>query len=793
MRRTAGSLLALLIPLVHATGAFATITPMSQLHVNDANGLSLLNGQAVTVQGTVTTSKLLFQPSNVDFHLQDATGGADVFQFGTGSFTAEPGDSLEVTGTLTQFNGLMEISSPLTVTHLGTGVTPVPLVLTCLDVANSYNLGTNTDANESRLIRVNNVTITSGTWPAAGVNGTLTINDGTGPTILFIDKDTNVDGSTPPPAVFNIVGILRQFDSSSPYTTGYEIVPRAISDVSGAGCQGPELSVPTVEQISSTGVTITWTTDSPSTSVVDHGTTSGMYTGNVTDPSLTTTHTVALTGLDPRTLYYFQVSSTDGDGTCDTPEHAFVTFPAPNTPGEIQVYFNQDVDHSVSTGTDAQQFVDMPTKAIELINSAKRSIDATFYYFDIPAITDALIAAKNRGVQVRLILGQGNSPTEAARLDPAGIPYIYSNFGGNHAAGIMHSKYILVDAAPGPKDDAYVWTGSWNCFAAAMQEANNVIVFHDYGMAAAFTLDFNQMWGSSTATPNAATSKMGAFKVEVIPHQFEVGGIRVEGYMSPSDIPETRMIQYIQQAQHSQLFCIFDFTSDPLSLAMRAHRDSVPGFVVSGMFEGSQVGQFSEWCNLDNSTGSGCTPTTPWTPRADVFKDVETQFTILHHKYQIFDEGWPAAAVWTGSHNWSSAAKTNNDENIVVVHDPTIANLYYQEWTARYRASGGTALSVDPVSTTAGVALAACRPNPSSGPTTFRYSIARDAADVNLAIFDVTGRTVRTLVSGAAHAGTHQVAWDGRDDSGRLKRAGVYYYRLRSGGETRSRLLVLTH
>jgi hypothetical protein len=286
---------------------------------------------------------------------------------------------------------------------------------------------------------------------------------------------------------------------------------------------------------------------------------------------------------------------------------------------------------------------------------------------------------------------------------------------------------------------------------------------------------------------------MGAFKVEVIPHQFQVGGIRVEGYMSPSDIPETRMIQYIQQAQHSQLFCIFDFTSDPLSLAMRAHRDSVPGFVVSGMFEGSQVGQFSEWCNLDNSTSSGCTPTTPWTPRADVFEDVETQFTILHHKYQIFDEGWPAAAVWTGSHNWSSAAKTNNDENIVVVHDPTIANLYYQEWTARYRASGGTTLSVDPVSTPAGIALAACRPNPSSGPTTFQYSIARDAADVNLAIFDVTGRTVRTLVSGAVHAGTHQVAWDGHDDSGRLKRAGVYYYRLRSGGETRSRLLVLTH
>ena len=127
-----------------------------------------------------------------------------------------------------------------------------------------------------------------------------------------------MDGSTPPPAVFDVVGILRQFDSSSPYTTGYEIVPRSISDVSGAGCQGPALSVPVVEGIGSTGVTIK--DDRFAFDVGrDYGTTSGMYSGNVSDPTLTTTHTVAITGLDPRTLYYFQVSSTDGDGTCDTP------------------------------------------------------------------------------------------------------------------------------------------------------------------------------------------------------------------------------------------------------------------------------------------------------------------------------------------------------------------------------------------------------------------------------------------------------------------------------------------
>jgi hypothetical protein len=42
-------------------------------------------------------------------------------------------------------------------------------------------------------------------------------------------------------------------------------------------------------------------------------------------------------------------------------------------------------------------------------------------------------------------------------------------------------------------------------------------------------------------------------------------------------------------------------------------------------------------------------------------------------------------AVETGSHNWSSAANTVNDENFFIVHDSTIANLYYQNYVATFR------------------------------------------------------------------------------------------------------------
>ncbi len=51
-------------------------------------------------------------------------------------------------------------------------------------------------------------------------------------------------------------------------------------------------------------------------------------------------------------------------------------------------------------------------------------------------------------------------------------------------------------------------------------------------------------------------------------------------------------------------------------------------------------------------------------------------------------------------------------------------------------------------------------------------------APVDLRIFDLSGRLVRTLLSGSQPAGTHRVLWDGRDGDGRDAPSGVYLYRL---------------
>jgi hypothetical protein len=45
--------------------------------------------------------------------------------------------------------------------------------------------------------------------------------------------------------------------------------------------------------------------------------------------------------------------------------------------------------------------------------------------------------------------------------------------------------------------------------------------------------------------------------------------------------------------------------------------------------------------------------------------------------------------VVTGSHNWSNSANEINDENTLVIHNGDIANQYYQNFAARFKANGG--------------------------------------------------------------------------------------------------------
>jgi hypothetical protein len=88
------------------------------------------------------------------------------------------------------------------------------------------------------------------------------------------------------------------------------------------------------------------------------------------------------------------------------------------------------------------------------------------------------------------------------------------------------------------------------------------------------------------------------------------------------------------------------------------------------------------------------------------------------------------------------------------------------------------------------VALASS-PNPArGGALTVWFDLAAEER-VEVALYDVTGRQVRSLARGAYPAGRHALAWDGRDDRGRLAAPGVYLARLKGSRTAASHAVVL--
>ncbi|MFM8559954.1 MAG: FlgD immunoglobulin-like domain containing protein [bacterium] len=96
-----------------------------------------------------------------------------------------------------------------------------------------------------------------------------------------------------------------------------------------------------------------------------------------------------------------------------------------------------------------------------------------------------------------------------------------------------------------------------------------------------------------------------------------------------------------------------------------------------------------------------------------------------------------------------------------------------------------------PLHTSGGrVAMAALSPNPARGAVRCAFTLSQ-RGDARIEVLDVAGRRVRTWTLGTIESGPHEIAWDGRDDAGMSVAAGLYRVRLRSGGESVSRSLVL--
>lgn len=380
----------------------------------------------------------------------------------------------------------------------------------------------------------------------------------------------------------------------------------------------------------------------------------------------------------------------------------------------IRVYFNQDTDPSVSSGTLAISLHNAMDDTIEAyIDRAQATLDVAVYNADDLSIMYALNAAQARGVQVRYITEGSNSNNGLSSLSPL-IPVLQRS--DDEGSG-MHHKFMSIDADM--PDQAWVWTGSTNWTQNGLfADYNNMVFVQDQALALAYRAEFEEMWGGSGPQPDAANSHFGADKVDDTPHFFDVDGVQIECRFSPSDGTTSRIVSMLDQAQHSARAALFSFTNDDIADALLDAHER-PGCVVQLDLEDAIYPGTEGWYLFSNGV------------------DVATHNSDdpqLHHKYGIVDEGTGSdAVVITGSHNWTWNAELVNDENTLIIHDATVANLFYQEWRARR--SGVVGLPEN--SATTGLRLA---PSIASD----RISIS-GALGGELFVLDGTGRCVRRV------------------------------------------------
>lgn len=756
-----------LLPFLFPINLSAQVTDIIALHQNDGNGYPENFGQSVTIQGIVTCERNIFHSSEIT--IQDDTGGMTIFDSGM-SINPGLGDEVQLTGLLDFYNGLTELSDLSQAAIITTGnPVPDPQVLTCDQAAHAYDLNTDQDNDEGRLIRINQVTYEFDYNAGNNIVGVLT--DDTGTCAIFIDSDSDVQEPASG-AAFDVVGILKQYDSSSPYTTGYQIVPRYASDIiSGTG---PQITFgPREIAIEADRVTLAWTTSDPCGSAIRYGLTTDYELGEISHENYTTVHEVTIPNLSSATAYHGRVMAVTTEGTSSSPDYVFATASA-NSSGDIYAYFSHSVDHTYANEIPAEGDVNLSNEFGQLIDNAQVAIDLCFYNISRPTLATKLINAKNRGVTIRVVYETDYVNEVTADLENAGIPIIFDNDSGHY----MHNKFAIFDhRLDTDESNDILWTGSWNAsFAGTYDNAEHAVVIHDAAICEAYTIEFNEMWGGVENLPNLAHAKFGAAKTDNTPHYFNINGMWVEQFMSPSDRPDQQLIETIHTANEDLFFAIYSFTLNSVSDAM--HDRFFDGVAVRGVFDVTQAG--SDYSEYNSMSG--------W---ADVFTD-GVSGGILHHKYLLVDPLHPGSdpQILTGSYNWSVSATDSNDENMIIFHDHNLCNVFLQEFVARYHEAGGQWTNFVGLEDAAGETpwRTACYPNPywaGSGQgdrLRFAFNLPINTK-AELAVYNTTGQIIKKFDPVLSGAHGLMVEWNGQMDTGEVVSTGLYFFQLRVNGD----------
>lgn len=290
---------------------------------------------------------------------------------------------------------------------------------------------------------------------------------------------------------------------------------------------------------------------------------------------------------------------------------------------------------------------------INKIDSAQTSIDIAVYEFDIESVAQALIKAKERGVEIRVVYDNEYSDPDPqiGELKSAGIKAIPDN-----RSSFMHNKFFVFD-------NQCIWTGSFNIsLNAAYRNNENALHFCSPEVAKNYSTEFSEMFNGKFGSTSPSDTPYPTFTIE---------GVLIENYFASEDDVMDKVISTVDQAKSSIHFMTYSFTDDNLGKTMINRSNN--GVLVEGIFE--TVGANSSYTDPE-------TEVKRWLSECKALLNSGLDVRLdgnprtFHHKVIIVD----GQTVILGSFNFSSNANTQNDENLLIVHDPRLAGDYEQQY-----------------------------------------------------------------------------------------------------------------
>jgi phosphatidylserine/phosphatidylglycerophosphate/cardiolipin synthase-like enzyme len=344
-------------------------------------------------------------------------------------------------------------------------------------------------------------------------------------------------------------------------------------------------------------------------------------------------------------IYYFVTGQNPGEILSGATSTAPVPTAVNATGTCWEVYFTDPVN--VNDPANWQSSIE--GRLIEKINAAKTSIHIASFEFNLTPVAEALLAAKQRGVDVRWVTDD-ESGLEADEEPDRGQFAMLQNAGievrSDDRSALMHNKFWIFDGQT-------VWTGSTNITENGIfKQDNNVIVIQSPELSAIYEREFQEMWNGEFGP--TSTSQLNNQAVVI-----NGSGIAVI-FTSEDSALEEAIVPLVGSANKSIRFLAFSFTDYPLAEAMI--KRSQNGVDVAGVFE--KFGSDTDAAELD----------TLFCAKVPVRQDGNSSF--MHNKVIVVDERY----VITGSLNFSTNAEESNDENVVIIDNPDIAKLYMQNF-----------------------------------------------------------------------------------------------------------------